>query len=87
MGYGFYLKFFIAATPYAGITRVRFKGYNLSHQWHPCYQIYYINPQKAMRLIIIEKSYRISEYLQLALITIKNNAVLSLILFSAYIND
>jgi hypothetical protein len=43
---------FIYAIPYAGITRVRFKGYNLSHQWHPYYKIYYINPQKAICLII-----------------------------------
>src|SRR4030043_764925 len=30
----------IAAIPYAGIIRVRFKGYILSHHWHPWYGIY-----------------------------------------------
>ena len=34
----------LTAIPYAGIIRVRFKGYNLSHLWHPYYKIYYINP-------------------------------------------
>ena len=35
------------ANPYAGITRVRFKGYNLSLIRHPCVKIYYINCSKS----------------------------------------